>query len=131
MNRTCAYLEEIAEHLACFELAEPASVQVARNDSHNWVQLAVRGLGPVATELLAWADTFTVDALEVWRPRDGLGGGVHIDLYGHLPSFLSVRVYGCVDYSPDLFPDLQPGGRLPVSLTVLRRWADAEGGAVA
>jgi hypothetical protein len=127
MNRTCTYLGEIAAHLAAFELAEPASIHVRRYDQASCIQLDAHGLKPLAAELLAWADTITVDGLEVWRPPEG--ASVHLDLCGHLSSFLALRIYGAIGYRPSLFPDLQPGGRLPLSLTVLRAWA--EEGAVA
>lgn len=122
MNRTYRYFGEIAEHLSAFELAEPASIHVRRYDQTSCIQLDAYGLRPLAAELLAWADTITVDGLEVWRPPEG--ESVHVDLCGHLPSFLALRIYGGIAYRPALFPDLQPGGRLPLSLTVLRAWAE-------
>jgi hypothetical protein len=118
-------LDSIREHLATQQLpAEIATVTVGTdliNGEHVTVHLRRVELLELAAALLAWADTLTHITVTAWRPRHG--ETVHLTLTGQLPDTTSAEVYGGVDYSDDLFGDLQPDGRQGVALSILRAWA--------
>jgi hypothetical protein len=125
-------LAAIGEHLAAFELAEPASVDVRAiaSDEPVSVQLDRLGLPAVAAELLAWADTLTDVSAHAWRNYPS----VHLRLLGRLTDGTGVRVYDSVPADDVASLGLDPNSRCPITLGRLRAWADladAAGGAAA
>jgi hypothetical protein len=117
-------LGSIHEHLATHRLTTPlASVAVgcdALDGERVTVHLRPSLLPGLAAGLLAWADTLTNVTVTAWRPPHG--ETVHLTVIGESHS-TCVAVYGGVDFSEDVFGDLQPDGRQGVALSVLRCWA--------
>jgi hypothetical protein len=127
-------LAAIGEHLAAFELAAPASVEVRTiaSDGPVSVQLDQLGLPAVAAELLAWADTLTDVSAHAWRTHGG--DSVHLRLLGRLTDGTGVRVYDSVPAGEVASLGLDPNSQCPITLGRLRAWADladAVGGAAA
>ncbi|HYQ66719.1 hypothetical protein [Actinophytocola sp.] len=125
-------LHSIRGHLTTHRLpAEIASIKVDTdmiNGDHVVVHLWAVQLPALAAALLDWADTLTAISATAWRPPGG--HSVHLSITGRLADETAVEVYGGVDYTDELFGDLQPGGRQSVALPILRSWA-ANGSAVA
>ncbi len=126
-------LGSIREHLATHALTTPlASITVADNlidGEHVTVQLRSSPLADVSSALLAWVDTLTKVTVTAWRPPHGKS--VHLTVTGERHDTTKVLVYGGVDFTEDVFGDLQPGGRQSVALSVLRAWASGSAGVAA
>ncbi|MBB4907263.1 hypothetical protein [Actinophytocola algeriensis] len=86
-------------------------------------------LSELASGLLAWVDTLTRITVSAWRPPHG--ETVHLTVTGERHDTTRVVVYGGVDFTEDVFADLQPGGRQSVALSVLRFWASGSAGVAA
>lgn len=118
-------LGSIREHLATHALTTPlASVTVADgllDGEHVTVQLRASLPSDLSVALLAWVDTLTKVTVTAWRPPHGKS--VHLTVTGERHDTTSVLVYGGVDFTKDVFGDLQPGGRQSVALSVLRSWS--------
>src|SRR6476469_1130013 len=125
-------LDAIRGHLTTHRLAaEIASVKVDAdmiNVDHVVVHLWSVQLPALAAALLDWADTLTSISATAWRPPGD--HSVHLSITGRLADKTAVEVYGGVDYTDELFGDLQPGSRQGVALSVLSEWA-ADSSAVA
>lgn len=126
-------LGSIREHLTTHNLTTPyASVTVACNlidGDHITVHLRPSLLPELAAGLLAWVDTLTKITVTAWRPPHG--ETVHLTVTGERHDTTRVVVYGGVDFTEDVFGDLQPSGRQNVALSVLRSWATGSAGVAA
>lgn len=126
-------LGSIREHLTTHDLSTPfASVTVASDSvdgDHITVHLHPCLLPDLAAGLLAWVDTLTRITVTAWRPPHGQT--VHLTVTGERHDTTHVDVYGGVDFTEDVFGDLQPGGQQNVSLSVLRSWTAGSAGAAA
>lgn len=124
-------LGSIREHLAVHRLSTPLVSVTAACDALDGERVTVHlrpsPLPGLAAGLLAWADTLTKVTVTAWRPPHGQT--VHLTVTGERHDSTRVVVYGGVDFSADVFGDLQPDGRQGVALSVLRGWVD--GSAVA
>lgn len=126
-------LGSIREHLTAHRMTTPlASVHVgcdALDGEQVTVHLRPTLLPGLASGLLAWADTLIRVTLSAWRPPHGQT--VHLTVTGERYDGTRVVVYGAVDFSADVFGDLQPSGRQSVALSVLRAWASGATGVAA
>lgn len=118
----------LAAHLAEHALPEPVSLSVTTSYSGSTVTAQLPGttLAGVAGDLLSWADTFSVDAVEAWRPPER--DRVHLSIRGTLTGptgAVELKVFGCVDYDHHSFDGLQPDPHqgMPLSLGDLHTWA--------
>jgi hypothetical protein len=126
-------LGSVHGHLTAHRLTTPLVSVAVGHDVLDDVQVTVHlrsSLLPgLAVSLLAWADTLTRIAVTAWLPPRG--GRVHLNLIGEQSDGTRVVVYGGVEFSAELFGDLQPGGRQGVALSVLRSWAAGATGVAA
>ena len=118
----------LAGHLTDHALPEPVSLNVTTSygDSTVTAQLPGTTLAGLAGDLLTWAGTLSVEAIEAWRPpeRDWVYISIRCTLTGPAGA-VELTVYGCVDNNPNWFAGLQPDphqGR-PLSLGDLHAWA--------
>jgi hypothetical protein len=117
-------LAALNDHLSAFELPEIASVHVSNYISGPpiIVQLPCGTPPLIAAALLAWADTLTHITPHVWRVPQG--DSLHLSLTGHLPSGVSVQVYGALPVTTlSLGADLDPGATTTLTLATLRHLA--------
>lgn len=121
MNTTMVFLDAIRDHLDLHVLGPVASVNVTSGSDPIWVQLgARRELSEVASALVTWVETLDEVSAQIWRTPAGTS--VHLIVSGRMPCGVPVRVYGAVDFSEDLFPDLPAGVRQDMPVFVLRQW---------
>lgn len=118
----------LAGHLTDHALPESVSLSVTTSYGHSTLTAQLRGdaLADVASDLLTWADTLNVVTVEAWRPPER--DRVHLSIRGTLTGpagTIELKVFGCVDYDPLLFADLQPDPcqGMSLSLEQLRTWA--------
>ncbi|MFF1606178.1 hypothetical protein ACFVYA_00240 [Amycolatopsis sp. NPDC058278] len=122
MNTTMVFLDAIRDHLDLHVLGPVASVNVTSGSDPIWVQLGARRvLSEVASALVTWAETLDEVSAQIWRTPAGTS--VHLIVSGRMPCGVPVRVYGAVDFSEDLFPDLPAGSRQDMPVFVLRQWS--------
>jgi hypothetical protein len=118
----------LAGHLAEHALPEPVSLSVttSHGDSTVTAQLPGTTLAGVAGDLLRWADTLSVDAVEAWHPpeRDWVHLSIRSTLTGPAGA-VELKVFGCVDYDPHSFDGLRPDPHqgMLLSLGDLQIWA--------
>jgi hypothetical protein len=126
-------LGSIREHLTTHNLNTPLASVTVRCDliegEHVTVHLHPSLLPDLASGLLAWVDTLTRITVSAWRPPHG--ETVHLTVTGQRHDGTCVAVYGAVDFTADVFGDLQPGGKQGVALSVLRGWASGSAGMAA
>jgi len=121
VNTTMVFLDAIRDHLDLHAFGPVASVNVTSGSDPIWVQLgARRELSEVASALVTWAGTLDEVSAQIWRTPAGTS--VHFIVKGRMPCGVPVHVYGAVDFSEDLFPDLPAGVRQDMPVFVLRQW---------
>lgn len=132
-NTIVRLLGSIREHLTAHDLNTPLASVTARCDliegDHVTVHLHPSLLPELAFGLLAWVDTLTRITVSAWRPPHG--ETVHLTVTGERHDTTRVVVYGAVEFTEDVFGDLQSGGRQGVALSVLRSWAAGAAGVAA
>src|SRR5437763_9417511 len=124
MNTVMVFLDAIRDHLDLHQLPPVFSVSV--NDSARPVAVQLGGghhVHEVASALLTWAQTLDDVTASLWRVPDG--GSVHLSITGRMPCGVPVYVYGGVDFSEDLFPDLPAGAKQDMPVFLLRHWTKA------
>ncbi|MEU7788606.1 hypothetical protein [Amycolatopsis sp. NPDC049159] len=122
MNTTMVFLDAIRDHLDLHVLGPVASMNVTSGSDPIWVQLgARRELSEVASALVTWAETLDEVSAQIWRTPAGTS--VHLIVSGRMPCGVPVRVYGAVEFSEGLFPDLPVGSRQDMPVFVLRQWS--------
>jgi hypothetical protein len=115
------FLDAIRDHLDLHAFGPVASVQVTSDSHPVTVQLGTaRDLPGVASALLSWAGTLDDVSAQVWRTPTG--SSVHLIVNGRMPCGVPVHVYGGVDFSEGVFPDLPAGTRQDMPVFVLRQW---------
>ncbi|WP_329051998.1 hypothetical protein OG738_06315 [Amycolatopsis sp. NBC_01488] len=121
MNTTMVFLDAIRDHLDLHAFGPVASVLVTSDSGPVTVQLdVVREVPQVASALVTWAGTLDEVSAQVWRTPAGTS--VHLIVNGRMPCGIPVRVYGAVDFSEDVFPDLPVGSHQEMPVFVLRQW---------
>jgi hypothetical protein len=121
VNTTMVFLDAIRDHLDLHAFGPVASVMVTSDSGPVSVQLgSARELSGVASALLTWAETLDDVSAQVWRTP--AGSSVHLIVNGRMPCGVQVHVYGGVDFSEDVFPDLPVGSRQGMPVFVLRQW---------
>ncbi|WP_410639357.1 hypothetical protein [Amycolatopsis sp. lyj-346] len=122
MNTTMVFLDAIRDHLDLHGFGPVASVLVTSDSAPVTVQLgAPRELPEVASALMTWAGTLDDVSAQVWRTPTTKS--VHLIVNGRMPCGVPVHVYGAVDFSEDVFPDLPAGVRQDMPVFVLRQWS--------
>ncbi|MEU8631138.1 hypothetical protein AB0C38_03145 [Amycolatopsis sp. NPDC048633] len=122
MNTTMVFLDAIRDHLDLHAFGPVASVLVTSDSRPVTVQLDVaRQVPQVASALVTWAGTLDGVSAEIWRTRPG--SSVHLIVNGRMPCGVPVYVYGAVDFSDDVFPDLPAGSRQAMPVFVLWQWS--------
>lgn len=122
MNTTLVFLAAIRDHLDLHVFGPVASVNVTSGPDPIWVQLgAARKLPEVASALVTWAETLDEVSAQIWRTPAGTS--VHLIVNGRMACGVPVHVYGAVDFTEDLFPDLPAGVRQDMPVFVLRQWS--------
>jgi hypothetical protein len=122
MNTTMVFLDAIRDHLDLHVFGPVSSVMVTSDSRPVAVQLGTaRDLSGVASALVTWAGTLDDVSAEIWRTPPG--SSVHLIVNGRMPCGVPVHVYGGVDFSEDVFPDLPAGSRQDMPVFVLRQWS--------
>jgi hypothetical protein len=117
-------LDCLRAHLIEFEVPALWSVNLTVSSAGPSVsvQLACHQPPEIAAGLLAWADTLTEIAIEVWRVPSG--ECVHVSVIGQLPEGITIRAYGGSAFTErGIGAGLAPDARTTVPLAVLRAMA--------
>jgi hypothetical protein len=122
MNPLMTYLDSIRDHLDLYALPPLAAVDVSTGYRPVVVQLEALDLPGVASGLLAWADTLDQVEVQLWRVPGG--DSVHLSITGRIACGIPVYVYGGMDFSDRVFPDLPAGSHQEMQVFVLRSWVD-------
>lgn len=112
----------VLDHMATHALPEPSSVTMVRYGGRGIsIQIDGVGLTEKSRTLLRWACSLPASTVHAWRPADC--DVVHLEVETALTDAVSLLVYGGTPFDPDLFADLEPGARRPVTLGQLTEWA--------